>query len=192
MRSAAKAERREQASSRPAHRRPKLFTRSSVRPARPPTLDLLSAWPAPTWPWERRAPESSSGRAAFAPQPPRAARPAKRCELTGCAPDLTALRLKLKAGAQQRGGGLWEPAASAGKSRGFSVPGRGMGGAPHPPQCLLRSAACADGTRGPHRGARGARAPSVDVRPRRRDEGGRTRGAPVDPGLSPALPASRD
>ena len=66
------------------------------------------------------------------------------------------------------------------------MPGRGTGGAAHPLQCLLRSATCADRTRGWHQG----KAPSVDVKPRRRDEDGRTRGAPVDPGLSSAFPAS--
>lgn len=164
------------------------FIRPAVRRPDLPYLTICLA--SHLGPWERRPPESSSSRAAFSPHPTRAARPAKRCVLTGCAPDFAALCLKLKAGAEQPGGGLWEPAASAGKSRGFSVPGRGTGGAAHPLRCLLRSATCADRTWRWHQGTRGAQAPSVDVKPRRREEGGRTRGAPVDPGLSSAIPAS--
>lgn len=101
---------------------------------------------------------------------------------------------------EQPGDGRGEPAASAGKSRGFSVPRpgreRGMGGGgTRPPagpasRASWSSATCTEDTQRRHQGTRGALAPFLDAILRRRDEGWHTRVAPVDPGLSSALPAS--
>lgn len=139
------------------------------------------------------------------PEPPRPARPRRvpqPREVLGthrlrswlrCAPHETESRRR----EQQAGGGCWEPAAAAGKSRGFAVPqrrrprGMGGGGTPAPagpvPRASWRSASFADGAQRRPQGTRGALALYVDARLRHRDKGWRARGARVDSG-SPRLP----
>ena len=145
------------------------------------------------------------------PEPPCAARPSRvplPREVVGTHRLRSQLRSRLRRAphetesrrGKQPGGGCGEPAASAGKSRGFSVPRRGherrMGGgrtrAPAGPasRASWSSATRAEDTQRWQQGTRGALAPSVDAILRRRDEGWHTWVAPVDPGLSSALRAS--
>lgn len=131
--------------------------------------------------------------------------PAKWWALTGCAPGCAPGFARAEHETESRrgeqpGDGRGEPAASAGKSRGFSVPRRGRergmgGGSTRPPagpasRASWSSATCTEDTQRRHQGTRGALAPFLDAILRRRDEGWHTRVAPVDPGLSSALPAS--